>query len=480
MNPGRLEWAGALAVGLLLRLVAAAHHAWWGDEAFVLGIARLPLGEAWGAVRGDLHPPLFPLLCQLWTALLGVGPVLSRGPALLSGVGMHAAAAFLAGQAAAPHRRVWATRAGLWGGALWGFLLVPGVELRHYGAAAAAAGLALAASLVVLQREDGPPHPRWALGAGLVLLVHLQVQGWLLVAGIGLVGLVRRRRDLVGIVLAAGLLGAPQLADSATKFLSYQERARPELGLKRLLGPAVQLAAGFRVANVTPAQLRADSTGLLWLACVGVALLLATLGLLRMRGRSPVQNLVVPLVVVAGGIAVLAPGGYQARYLALLGPPGLALVVAGLAVAPAGRIGLAALVVANTWCSLVVARMPVNPVHREDSRRALQWLAEVPAGGRAALLSFGGEALLAVEGRQALLAAHPEFAMVGVPARQPEAVAAAAGRGAPTPVRLVSSRQEYLDPAMAEALEMAMQSVGYRLRERLHFGDHLPAWEFER
>jgi hypothetical protein len=365
-------------------------------------------------------------------------------------------------------------------GVVWGFLLVPGVELRHYGPGSAAAALALL-GVVAASEDPAPRWSPWAAGLGLLLLVHLQAQGWLLVAAVGLAALVRRRKPLILAVVLAVLGGAPQGADSVGKFLHFrQERARPALPLKRLLGPAVQLTAGFRVANVTQEQLRADKPALAWLGVVALALGVAGLGLLRLYSRGPVLLLAWVLVAFAGGMVALAPGGYKARYLALLGPPGVALVVAGLAASPAPRLGLMALLAANAWSSWVVAQLPVNPVHREDSRAGVRWLAEAPEGARAVALVFGAEALLEVERRREGGEALAPLALAACLVNDPGDVAQVAAEGAPPSVRIIASRQNYLDPAVVRELELAMEQAGYQVTARERFGDHLPAWEFHR
>src|SRR5437868_6293786 len=71
--------AGAIIVGLALRLVDLGRESFWLDEAGRAAIAALPLGDIPRAVAViELSPPLYHLLLHGWIQLFGDGDVAVR------------------------------------------------------------------------------------------------------------------------------------------------------------------------------------------------------------------------------------------------------------------------------------------------------------------------------------------------------------------------------------------------------------------
>jgi len=72
-----------IGVGVVLRLALLAGDDLWYDEAFTALVARLPWAEAWPAILGDIHPPLWYVISRPFAA----GPEwLLRLPAALCSV----------------------------------------------------------------------------------------------------------------------------------------------------------------------------------------------------------------------------------------------------------------------------------------------------------------------------------------------------------------------------------------------------------
>jgi len=72
------------AIGVILRIVPVWARQTWYDENFTLLLARLPLADLFAATAGDVHPPLWYLLCWLPAQLDLPGWAICRLPALLA------------------------------------------------------------------------------------------------------------------------------------------------------------------------------------------------------------------------------------------------------------------------------------------------------------------------------------------------------------------------------------------------------------
>ena len=176
----------------------------WLDETLSVEIARLPLGELYGALRQDGAPPVYYLLLKAWIGLFGTGTVAVR----LLTVALVPVALLLA------HRlgsRLGGAAAGTASAVVLAALpwtMRYGSETRMYLLVVV---LVLAAALALERVRRAPGRaPIAALGVltGLLLLTHY----WslFLLAAVGLVhlpGLVRRRAPEVRVVVALALGG---------------------------------------------------------------------------------------------------------------------------------------------------------------------------------------------------------------------------------------------------------------------------------
>lgn len=80
------DWLKLALLALLARLPNLGYERLWFDEAFTAWQTR-PGTDFWGAVLGDIHPPLWPLVEAINQRLLGFSEFSFRLPALLFGVG---------------------------------------------------------------------------------------------------------------------------------------------------------------------------------------------------------------------------------------------------------------------------------------------------------------------------------------------------------------------------------------------------------
>lgn len=79
-----LVWC--IGLGALLRLVNLAQEPFWYDESFTAWIARLPWSQAWPAIKGDVHPPLWYAIEWALVHVFGESEYLLRLPATLFGL----------------------------------------------------------------------------------------------------------------------------------------------------------------------------------------------------------------------------------------------------------------------------------------------------------------------------------------------------------------------------------------------------------
>ena len=80
------DWLKLILLALLTRLPNLGYEKLWFDESFTAWQTR-PGTDFWGAVLGDVHPPLWPLIEAINQRLLGFSEFTFRLPALLFGVG---------------------------------------------------------------------------------------------------------------------------------------------------------------------------------------------------------------------------------------------------------------------------------------------------------------------------------------------------------------------------------------------------------
>ena len=155
--------AAILALALVVRIREASLTPFWFDELFTLGVARVPVREALGVLRQDMHPPLYFLAVSGWRALVGEGEVALRLPSIAAGVATVAVTWALG-------REVFGPRAGLLAAlllALHRSQVASSVELRSW------AWLWLLQTLAVWSALRWVRHARRRDAAGFVMAATL-------------------------------------------------------------------------------------------------------------------------------------------------------------------------------------------------------------------------------------------------------------------------------------------------------------------
>lgn len=72
---------GAVAFGTLARLAIMGRPTWY-DETFTLAVVKAP--NFWGAIMGDVHPPLHYMIVKLFVSLFGTSEFVLRLPSLIA------------------------------------------------------------------------------------------------------------------------------------------------------------------------------------------------------------------------------------------------------------------------------------------------------------------------------------------------------------------------------------------------------------
>jgi mannosyltransferase len=341
-----------LGLGLLIALSLKVRTTeldvgYWVDEGLSVGIADRPLTDIPGILRQDGSPPLYYMLLHLWMLAAGSG---EEGTHILSLVFATATipVAFFGVDAIFGRRAAWI--AGLLV-ALNPFLTTYGQETRMYSLVVL---LGMAATLLFLRAytRDEPPGKRWPIAFGLVLTAELYTHNWGLFFGLAL-GLAfltllwlapkpERRRKLRDGLLGFGI--------PALLYLPW---------LPTLLFQAAHTGAPWSRQPDTDSLLEVPHRLLAknaWLIVV-VAAWAGVVALLNAReGRrlTPQGRAVVAVAIVSVGTVLFAwlssqlSPAWANRYMAVVIPPVLVWVAAGLAAArSAGIAGL--VVVALLW-----------------------------------------------------------------------------------------------------------------------------------
>jgi uncharacterized membrane protein len=80
------HWLWLLIVAIPLRLLNLAGEALWYDEAFTAWVSgRLDWQSMWGAIAGDVHPPLWYILEKVNIAIFGSAEWALRLPSVVLG-----------------------------------------------------------------------------------------------------------------------------------------------------------------------------------------------------------------------------------------------------------------------------------------------------------------------------------------------------------------------------------------------------------
>ncbi len=359
----------ALAAGVGLRFARLELRSFWLDEAYTVAVARAPLGEIVSGRAGDAHtPPLYYALLHGWLAL-GTSDAWLRGFSALASC----LVLLLAGIAPA---RIWPSSGARW----WtlGLLAVSpyqvyfAQEARMYSLATL---LALAAGLL----EDAAARGgRWPVHVGLVavgalgLYCHYYLafviagsaawRGWRLWRGAATSD---RWARWWAVHLGIALVFAPwvgvvlRLAGSGGQTFRSMLWAVPSYAIVRFL---VGYAALPHDTTLEQQPLRAVLAAWPWLAAVAVVGTIALAGLVRVSRQRPRSGedtvlghaaAVVGCTFVLPGLVSLVVPMYSERYLGIVQPLVLLLVVVGLMGAPrrlaiGGLAALLALAVVGT------------------------------------------------------------------------------------------------------------------------------------
>jgi mannosyltransferase len=341
-----LVLAGLAGLSLLLR-TRALRAGFWIDEGLSVGIASFPLDEIPGLLRLDGSPPLYYLLLHVWMSVFGSGEGATHGLSVVFAV-LTVPAAFWAGRTLGGARSGWmaAVVAGC-----HPFLTFFAQETRMYALLALVAlvfAAVLAHAFALRDRRFLPAVV--VVGA---LLAYTHNWGLFLLGGgilaLGATGWRRRDergslvRDAVVAYAGIGLLylpWVPTLLDQAAH-TGAPWSARP--GLQAVVAAVFTTLGGGGSGPL-----------LLVVGGVGVAVLLARPlplpgtatelpGVVRVR-RARVVELLLALLVGALLLAWLSSQlspAWASRYLAVFVGP--AILLAGIGLAHAQRLGLVAL-----------------------------------------------------------------------------------------------------------------------------------------
>ncbi|MHB0878321.1 MAG: glycosyltransferase family 39 protein [Anaerolineae bacterium] len=336
----RLEFPEALALVAVLFLAALlrAHligaQSLWADEGNSWAMAIRPLGAIAEAVSGDVHPPLYYYLLNLWVRLAGTSETALRSLSALSGW-LLVAATYLWG------RRVFGPVAGLVAGlcaAVSPFAVYYSQEARAYALMTLLATLCALTFTCHVQARDAGRRGSvslilyslcgaallWThyLGGGVLLLINLFALVWIA----GRSGPLSRRRRLLEWALAQVAVAAlyapwlPVMLRTAGEW--------PAISEPRALGYYLREAARLYTSGPAGVGLRLPS-----LLAVAVAAVGAVAGWLRRR-HGLTWTLVVALAawapLVMWLMALVRPA-YRAKFM-LLGLPAFHLLLAAAVV----------------------------------------------------------------------------------------------------------------------------------------------------
>jgi mannosyltransferase len=317
----------------------------WIDEGLSVGISDRPLADIPHALRLDGSPPLYYLLLHVWMELTGTSEEATRWLSVILVVVMVPVAFWAA-------RMLFGTRAGWMAAILMAtnpFLTRFAQEARMYALVALLALVACAAFGRAFTGDDRERARRpWAIAYAITLALMLYTHNWALFFGaacgaVWLFLVVRSpkgpsRRDLL-VTGAVAFGGAAVLYLPWVPTTLYQAAhtgapwsESPSIGA--LLGSLGQMVGQF-------AQI-----ALILVGGAGLAVLWRRTGArMSPAGRAAASLLVIGLltVILAWLSSQVAPA-WANRYLAVGVPPLMLVGAAGLA--NAGRLGIAALIVA--------------------------------------------------------------------------------------------------------------------------------------
>ncbi|HEV7616230.1 MAG TPA: glycosyltransferase family 39 protein [Solirubrobacterales bacterium] len=330
--------AGLTALAAVLRFATLGVQAYHHDE--IVTASRVLRGSFWHAMDAvgfsESAPPLYYALAWVWTQLTGTGEFGLRSLSALAGVAT-VPVAYLAGI------ELRGRRAGLLAAALVAvnpMLLWYSQEARAYALLALLCSVSLLYCLRALRTGERRDFVLWGVASGLALATHYFAIFPIVAEALWL--LRRRSRASwsgLGILALFGLALAP-LAAHQTSLAHAEWIGNFSLG-HRLW----ETAATFVVGETTDIIARPEQPVL---ALVPLALMLAALGLLALRGaREERRSAALPLSLALAAIGIplllaLAPGGKDfvlARNVLPALVPLLLAVAVGLTLPAARRLG---------------------------------------------------------------------------------------------------------------------------------------------
>lgn len=351
-----------LLVGVLTFLWGRGAGVWfWGDEGISVGIASQPVGRILELLPQDGSPPLYYLVLHMWIALVGSSDVQTHLLSLIFALAT-VPAALWAGWTLFGRRTGWMFALAM---ALNPFLASYANETRMYTMVVLLSLLAVATFLhaFVFRRRGYLP----AFAVVLALLLYTHNWGLLLAVGFAaalvpcLVLQADRRQILVDAVLAFGLAGLLYAPWVPTLLYQRSEELQPW------------------AEAPTPSLVRTDVANMVGGTVAVMALALGAgaglAGILQRRRSSPAIAVValatIPLVVLLGGWISAV---WANRYLAAVVAP--ILLLAGVGLAKAGRVGVAALGALAFLTAPIAVRLP--PEQKSNARafaeQASTWL----------------------------------------------------------------------------------------------------------
>ena len=331
--------AGLVLVSLLLRSRGLG-SAFWIDEGLSVGISSFPLSEIPAVLRFDGSPPLYYLLLHLWTAVFGDSEAATHVLSLIFALAT-VPAALWAGWSLFGPRAGWFA-AGLF--AINPFLTAYSHETRMYSLVVLF-GLVAATAFVhafVLDRR------RYAIVLAAALALLLYTHNWALflfaVTALAVVVVARQRPGRRKAILLDGALAVGGallvwLPWVPTLLFQIRHTGAPWAnvpGLGELRGGVSAVLGGLGPA-----------IGLLLVAGTGVSHILRRRRDVERLELLTVAGLGLGTLLLAWGVSQVSPA-WAFRYLAVIVGP--LVLVAGVGLARAGRLGVAALaLVALLW-----------------------------------------------------------------------------------------------------------------------------------
>ncbi len=233
-----------LIVGLafVLRIVNLGAESLWYDEAFTAWIVKLPPSQAMSAIAGDVHPPLYYFVMQLFTGVFGYSEFALRLPSALFGT-LSVFLLWKVGQAAGVSERA----------ALVGALLLALMPAHLYYSQDARMYPLLTCLILLSFWGVLTKRPTFFVLAGIVAL-YTHNLAWFYVGGIALTWLWRRDQEAAEQVLSAAggivLAGLPWLGVLVTQAGELKDGfwlQQPMLG--GIFAPIMSMTMGWRIPN---------------------------------------------------------------------------------------------------------------------------------------------------------------------------------------------------------------------------------------